>query len=122
MNEERTPDLGRFWSRQPRENLLSIGWVREGFFGGHSTMMPIRYARVSTAEGRQVLDRRLDALREAGCERIFDDHGSGAAIKGFEVMPALRKVQARMFAIQGGIVGETRRGSSSAPSVSDRAL
>ena len=31
-----------------------------------------------------------------------------ARIKGFEVMRALRKGQARMFAIQGGIVGETR--------------
>ena len=31
-----------------------------------------------------------------------------ATIKGFEVMRALRKGQARMFAIQGGIVGETR--------------
>ena len=31
-----------------------------------------------------------------------------ATIKGFEVMRALRKGQARMFAIQGGIVGEAR--------------
>ena len=30
------------------------------------------------------------------------------AIKGFEVMRALRKGQAAMFAIQGGIVGEAR--------------
>ena len=29
----------------------------------------IGYARVSTAEGRQVLDRQLDALNNAGCER-----------------------------------------------------
>ena len=31
-----------------------------------------------------------------------------ATIKGFEVMRALRKGRAAMFAIQGGIVGETR--------------
>ena len=31
-----------------------------------------------------------------------------ATIKGFEVMRALRKGQAEMFALQGGIVGEAR--------------
>ena len=31
-----------------------------------------------------------------------------ATIKGFEVMRALRKGQAGMFALQGGIVGEAR--------------
>ena len=39
----------------------------------------IGYARVSTAEGRQVLDRQRDALNDAGCGRLFEDHASGAA-------------------------------------------
>ena len=42
-----------------------------------------------------------------------------ATIKGFEVMGALRKGQAEMFALQGGM--SARLGSSSAPSASDRA-
>lgn len=42
-------------------------------------MSLVGYARVSTAEGRQVLDRQLDALHAAGCERVFEDHVSGAA-------------------------------------------
>jgi DNA invertase Pin-like site-specific DNA recombinase len=39
----------------------------------------VGYARVSSREERQVLDRQVDALRAAGCERIYDDHGSGAS-------------------------------------------
>ena len=41
-------------------------------------MAQVGYARISTAEGKQVLDRQLDALREAGCERVFEDRASGA--------------------------------------------
>ncbi len=39
----------------------------------------VGYARVSTREDRQVLDRQVDALRAAGCERIYEDHGSGGS-------------------------------------------
>jgi len=39
----------------------------------------VGYARVSTREERQVFDRQVDALRAAGCERVFEDRGSGAS-------------------------------------------
>ena len=38
----------------------------------------IGYARISTSEGAQVLDRQMDALHAAGCERVFEDRASGA--------------------------------------------
>ena len=40
--------------------------------------MKIGYSRVSTRE--QNLDRQLDQLRDAGCERIFEEKVSGAKI------------------------------------------
>ena len=42
-------------------------------------MSLIGYARVSTGVGRQALDRQLVALNEAGCERLFENHTTGAA-------------------------------------------
>jgi DNA invertase Pin-like site-specific DNA recombinase len=38
----------------------------------------IGYARVSSHEAQLAFDRQLDALRTAGCERVFDDRDSGA--------------------------------------------
>ena len=38
----------------------------------------IGYAIASAAENRQILDRQIDALKQAGRERIFEDRASGA--------------------------------------------
>ena len=40
-------------------------------------MALVGYARVSTREERQVLDRQIDALTAADCEKIFEDRLSG---------------------------------------------
>ena len=53
--------------------------------------MLIGYARVSTDD--QTLALQLDALREAGCERIFEDHSSGAGQR-----PALHEALAQLRA------------------------
>jgi DNA invertase Pin-like site-specific DNA recombinase len=57
-------------------------------------MAVIGYARVSTEE--QNLDLQMDALKAAGCDRIFEDHGISAIVKkrsGFELaMKALKRL------------------------------
>ncbi|WP_242686946.1 recombinase family protein [Dermacoccus nishinomiyaensis] len=48
----------------------------------------VGYARVST--GGQFVDRQIDALRDAGCQRVFVDHGvTGARMDRPELQAAL---------------------------------
>ena len=55
--------------------------------------MKIGYARVSTGEQNLALQR--DALKAAGCEQIFEDHGvSGSAVLKPQYMEALRLARA----------------------------
>lgn len=49
--------------------------------------MLIGYARVSTDD--QNLDLQRDALRQAGCAKIYEDHLSGARAAKLELMPVL---------------------------------
>lgn len=60
----------------------------------HSAGTPVfvGYARVSTAE--QLVDRQIDALRDAGCQRIFIDHGvTGVRMGRPELQAALAWVR-----------------------------
>ena len=41
-------------------------------------MSLVGYARVSITVGHQVLASQLDALKATGCERVVEDHASGA--------------------------------------------
>lgn len=51
-------------------------------------MALVGYARISTSEGGQIMDRQLDALAAAGCERVFEDRASGAT--GAKDRPGLK--------------------------------
>lgn len=53
--------------------------------------MRIGYARVST--GEQKLDLQLDALEEAGCERIYEEQTSGAATSRPELEKCLESLR-----------------------------
>jgi DNA invertase Pin-like site-specific DNA recombinase len=59
--------------------------------------MLIGYARVSRPH--QSLDLQTDALRQAGCERIFTDTGSGANSDRSGLIEALRLYAARRHAM-----------------------
>lgn len=58
--------------------MFIVNLRRRGLGKERGIMALIGYARISTAEGAQVLDRQLDALNQIGCERIFEDRASGA--------------------------------------------
>jgi DNA invertase Pin-like site-specific DNA recombinase len=53
--------------------------------------MVIGYARVSTAE--QNLDMQIDALKNAGCERIYSDVASGTKTERIELKKALEHIR-----------------------------
>jgi DNA invertase Pin-like site-specific DNA recombinase len=53
--------------------------------------MKIGYARVSTAE--QNLDLQLDALKAAGCQRIYEEHASGKHAERTELVNCLKALR-----------------------------
>ena len=53
--------------------------------------MRIGYARVSTRD--QHLDLQLDALRQAGCERVYEEHQSGSFVSRPQLDEVLRHLR-----------------------------
>jgi DNA invertase Pin-like site-specific DNA recombinase len=53
--------------------------------------MKIGYARVSTED--QTLDLQLDALKQAGCERIYEEHASGKNTDRVELTQCLKTLR-----------------------------
>ena len=62
-------------------------------------MTSIGYARVSTGEQDTAL--QLDALRKAGCERLFEDKASGVKTDRPGLAEAIRYVRAKVLAETG---------------------
>jgi len=58
------------------------------------------YARVSTTELNP--GRQLDALKEAGCRRVFTDGNSGASITRPQLRKALASLKAGNLLVVGG--------------------
>ncbi len=67
--------------------------------------MKIGYARVSTQEQNEAL--QLDALRGAGCEKLFSDTISGAKFERKGLDEALTFLRARRY--PGGLETGSRR-------------
>ncbi|ARQ13115.1 resolvase/recombinase domain-containing protein (plasmid) [Rhizobium etli] len=55
------------------------------------------YARVSTDD--QIHDAQIDELRAAGCDRIYQDHGSNAS----RARPVLTRMLGEITAGEGGV-------------------
>src|SRR5690349_12975064 len=62
-----------------------------GFFRGSKNMISIGYARVSTTD--QCVDLQLDALKQAGCRRIFEEARSGGDRDRRQLKEALEFLQ-----------------------------